>query len=115
MHIAAAARGNGVGRRLLAHLLDAARPAGHREMPLEAGRSDAHAAPARALCTGAGVRECPPFGAYRARAASIFLSRAIQGRARARVVYSLCTGRAAPIRSMDGRPGARYTRARAGP
>lgn len=75
MHTAAAARGQGVAARLLAHLVAVARAGGWREMLLEAGRDDAYAAPARALYARAGFVECPPFGGYVARPASLFLRR----------------------------------------
>ena len=75
MHTAAAARGQGVASALLRHLMDVARGQGHRRMLLEAGRTDAYAAPARALYARHGFRACPPFGDYVARDASIFLAR----------------------------------------
>ncbi|MEX3014185.1 GNAT family N-acetyltransferase [Gymnodinialimonas hymeniacidonis] len=74
MHTSEAARGKGVASALLAHLMEAARTAGHHTMFLEAGRSDDYAAPARALYRRHGFTECAPFGDYVARDASIFMS-----------------------------------------
>lgn len=75
MHTSEAARGKGVASALLAHLLEVARTSGYRNIYLEAGRSDDYAAPARALYARHGFIECPPFGDYVARDASIFMSR----------------------------------------
>lgn len=77
MFTAEAARGRGVAAALLAHLIAVARAAGQSEILLEAGRSDAYAAPARALYARAGFAECPPFGDYVAAPASIFMARAL--------------------------------------
>jgi putative acetyltransferase len=64
MHTAEAARGAGVGRAMLNHLLAVARERGVRRVSLETGSMDAFA-PARALYASAGFRLCPPFAAYR--------------------------------------------------
>jgi putative acetyltransferase len=77
MHTSHAARGRGVATALLEHLLQAARDAGHADIYLEAGRADDYAAPARALYARHGFTECPPFGDYVAREASIFMTRAL--------------------------------------
>jgi putative acetyltransferase len=63
MHTAHAARGNGVGRRMLAHLLDVARARGYRRVSLETGSMEAFV-PARSLYERAGFEPCPPFAAY---------------------------------------------------
>ncbi|MTV26397.1 GNAT family N-acetyltransferase [Nitriliruptoraceae bacterium ZYF776] len=63
MHVAEAARGAGVGRAVLDHLLDLARTRGYRRVSLETGTQEAFA-PARALYLGAGFVPCPPFGSY---------------------------------------------------
>jgi len=63
MHTAEAARGRGVGRAMLAHLLDVARGRGYRRISLETG-SMAEFAPARALYASAGFTECAPFADY---------------------------------------------------
>ncbi len=77
MFVSETARGRGVARTLLEHLLAVAKAAGYDAIFLEAGRSDDYAAPARALYDRAGFVECPPFGPYVARAASLFLTRAV--------------------------------------
>lgn len=63
MHTAEAARGRGVGRAMLAHLLAESRRRGYRRVSLETGTMDAFA-PARALYEAAGFAPCPPFGDY---------------------------------------------------
>lgn len=63
MHTAAAARGQGVGRAMLEHLLATARDRGYERVSLETGTMEAFAA-ARALYASAGFVECPPFSGY---------------------------------------------------
>ena len=63
MHTAQAARGRGVGRAMLQHLVGTARARGYRRLSLETG-SMAVFAPARALYRSAGFEVCEPFGAY---------------------------------------------------
>ena len=76
MHTAEAARGRGIGRAMLAHLLNVARARGFRRVSLETGTMAAFA-PARALYEGAGFVPCGPFGDYRADPFSIFMTRAL--------------------------------------
>jgi putative acetyltransferase len=64
MHTAERARGRGIGRMMLDHLLALARAEGHRRVSLETGTMAAFA-PARALYQSAGFTPCPPFGSYR--------------------------------------------------
>jgi putative acetyltransferase len=64
MHTAEAARGQGIGRRLVEHLLVIARERGYQRVSLETGAGPAFA-PARELYTRAGFAPCPPFGDYR--------------------------------------------------
>ncbi len=64
MHTAAAARGRGVGRAVLNHLLGIARSRGYRRVSLETGTM-AEFAPARALYESAGFVACGPFADYR--------------------------------------------------
>ncbi len=73
MHTAEAARGRGIGRAMLDHLLAEARRRGYRRVSLETGTMDAFA-PARALYEGAGFVPCPPFGAYRESWNSLYLT-----------------------------------------
>jgi len=63
MHTAASARGRGVGRAMVQHLVDTAREHGCRRVSLETGSMTAFA-PARALYAAAGFEECDSFGDY---------------------------------------------------
>lgn len=63
MRTTAAARGTGVGRALLDHLVGAARARGYRRLSLETGSQDAFE-PARRLYARAGFEPCPPFAGY---------------------------------------------------
>jgi len=63
MHTAEDARGRGVGRTMVDHLLAVARGRGVRRVSLETG-TPAVFAPARALYARAGFEECEPFGSY---------------------------------------------------
>ena len=74
MHVVEAARGQGVGGSLLAHLFDVAKSWRCREVLLETGTMDAFE-PARSLYLGAGFRVCPPFGSYTENPFSVCMSR----------------------------------------
>lgn len=63
MHTAREARGRGIGRAMLAHLVAEARARGCRRLSLETGTMAAFE-PARALYTAAGFVPCEPFGSY---------------------------------------------------
>jgi putative acetyltransferase len=63
MHTAEEARGRGLGRSMLVHLLGVARERGYRRVSLETGAMDAFA-PARALYASAGFVPTGPFGDY---------------------------------------------------
>lgn len=63
MHTAVAARGRGVARALVDHLLAVARERGFRRVSLETG-SGPDFLPARALYAGAGFVPCAPFADY---------------------------------------------------
>ena len=63
MHTAEAARGQGVGRALVEHLLAIARERGYKRVSLETGAMEKFA-PARALYASAGFEPCGPFGDY---------------------------------------------------
>lgn len=73
MHTAQAARGRGIGRRMIEHLIAVAREAGYRRLSLETG-SMAAFAPARALYESAGFEPCRPFGDYRDSPNSTYLT-----------------------------------------
>lgn len=76
MHTAEAARGLGIGRAMLAHLIGLARARGCTRVSLETGTMAAYA-PARALYTSAGFRPCGPFGDYQASPDNTFLTLAL--------------------------------------
>jgi putative acetyltransferase len=63
MHTSAAARGRGIGRAMLTHVLGVARLRGYTRVSLETG-SMAEFAPARGLYESAGFRYCEPFASY---------------------------------------------------
>lgn len=73
MHTAEAARGRGVGRGMLTHLVGVARSRGCLRVSLETGSMEAFA-PARALYVSAGFRSCEPFGGYKASPHSVFMT-----------------------------------------
>jgi putative acetyltransferase len=76
MHVLAEARGRGLSRRMLDHLLSEARAAGFRRLSLETGVQPTFGA-ARALYATAGFEGCPPFEGYRPDPNSVFLTRAL--------------------------------------
>ena len=76
MHTAAAARGRGIGRAMVDHLVALARERGHERVSLETGATPAFA-PARSLYTRAGFTPCGPFGSYPPSAGSAFMTLAL--------------------------------------
>ena len=76
MHTAAEARGRGVGRALLSHLLDTARARGYRRVSLETGTTPGFAA-ARALYESAGFAPTGPFGDYPETGDNCFYARTL--------------------------------------
>ncbi len=65
MHTTSSARGQGIGRALLDHVLALAAERRYHRVSLETGTMPAFS-PARALYTAAGFRRCLPFGSYTA-------------------------------------------------
>jgi putative acetyltransferase len=63
MHTTAAARRQGVGRAMVAHLLLVATTRNYRRVSLETGTGEEFA-PAHALYEGCGFVRCEPFGEY---------------------------------------------------
>lgn len=63
MHTVESARGRGVGRALVGHLLSVAADRHYRRVSLETGTMEAFA-PARAFYTKLGFEPCAPFGEY---------------------------------------------------
>ena len=63
IHTAERARGRGIGRAIVTHLLDLARTQGYRRVSLETGTMDGFA-PSRRLYESFGFEACAPFGNY---------------------------------------------------
>ncbi|AUH63209.1 GNAT family N-acetyltransferase [Paracoccus zhejiangensis] len=74
MHVLSEARGRGLSRRLLDHMLAASRADGLARLSLETGSQDSFAS-ARGLYARAGFSECAPFGSYRPDPNSVFMTR----------------------------------------
>jgi putative acetyltransferase len=73
MHTVESARGRGVGRAMVDHLVSVARKRGFARVSLETGSMAAFDA-ARALYEGAGFEPCDPFGDYRPSRNSIYMT-----------------------------------------
>jgi putative acetyltransferase len=73
MHTKRAARGRGIARAMVHHLVAVARARGYERVSLETGSMPAFE-PARALYAGAGFRPCGPFGDYRPSPHSTFMT-----------------------------------------
>jgi len=63
MHTVEGARGRGIGRAMVDHLLSVAGERGYQRLSLETGNTDDFVA-ARALYAAAGFAPCEPFGEY---------------------------------------------------
>ncbi|GAA5109729.1 GNAT family N-acetyltransferase [Haloechinothrix salitolerans] len=79
MHTTRAARGRGIGRAMVEHLIDVARDRGFARISLETG-SMAAFAPARALYASMGFEPCEPFGDYRASPNSVCMTLTLEPR-----------------------------------
>jgi putative acetyltransferase len=79
MHTAAEARGLGVARAILDHILATAADRGYERVSLETGTMEAFA-PARALYANAGFEPCGPFGDYTASDDNTFMTLALRHR-----------------------------------
>jgi len=75
MFVRAEARGNGVGRRLLEALEDAARQRNVERISLETGIRQPEAI---GLYRASGYRDCPPFGTYRTDPLSLFMTKRLR-------------------------------------
>ena len=73
MHTAASHRGQGVGARIVAHIIAEARRRSYDRLSLETG-SMAAFEPARALYARFGFRVCTPFADYRDDPHSLFMT-----------------------------------------
>jgi putative acetyltransferase len=78
MHTAQAARGRGIGRALVEHLLAVARERGYRRVSLETGTAPAFA-PARALYAKLDFAPCGPFAHYRPSPNSTYMTLSLDG------------------------------------
>jgi putative acetyltransferase len=76
MHTAAEARGRGVGRAMLDHLLSVARSRGYHRVSLETGTTPGFAA-ARAMYVSAGFEPAEPFADYHRTGDNTFYSLAL--------------------------------------
>jgi putative acetyltransferase len=76
MHTAVAARGKGVGRALVSHVIDEALRRSYRRLSLETGTMDGFA-PARQLYQQFGFSICPPFANYFEDPNSVCMTRAL--------------------------------------
>jgi putative acetyltransferase len=79
MHTAAAARGRGIGRAMVDHLVGVASARGVSRVSLETGSQPAYA-PARSLYAGAGFEPCEAFGDYAPSPNSVFMTRLVDPR-----------------------------------
>ena len=78
MHTAEAARGQGIGRAMLDHLVGVAREAGYRRVSIETGAGPAFA-PARRLYASASFKPCGPFADYGPRPTAAYMTLSLDG------------------------------------
>ena len=78
MHTRSSARGRGVARAVLTHLLELARERGYDRVSLETGGTDAFV-PARTLYADVGFVRCPPFGDYTDNEFSVCMTLSLHG------------------------------------
>jgi len=78
MHTAEAARGRGIGRAMVDHLVVVAREAGYRRVSIETGAGPAFA-PARRLYASASFVPCGPFAGYGPSPASAYMTLSLDG------------------------------------
>jgi putative acetyltransferase len=78
MHTVEAARGRGVGRALVDHLLRVAGERGYARVSLETGAGPEFA-PARSLYASAGFAPCGPFADYPSSPNSAYMTRPVDG------------------------------------
>lgn len=76
MHVLAEARGRGLSRAMLDHLIEHARKANLSRISLETGVQPTFVA-ARGLYQRAGFQECPPFKGYQPDPNSVFMTLAL--------------------------------------
>jgi putative acetyltransferase len=76
MHVLAEARGRGLSKAMLGHLVAAARADGFQRLSLETGIQSTFIA-ARALYAKAGFQDCGPFGDYDGDPNSVYMTKAL--------------------------------------
>jgi putative acetyltransferase len=76
MHVLAEARGRGLSKAMLDHLMAAARADGIARLSLETGIQSTFIA-ARALYRTAGFQDCGPFGDYEGDPNSVYMTKAL--------------------------------------
>lgn len=76
MHVLAEARGRGLSKAMLDHLVSAATAAGFSRLSLETGVQPTFVA-ARALYQRAGFTDCPPFEGYGPDPNSVFMTKVL--------------------------------------
>ena len=76
MHVLAEARGRGLSKAMLDHLVTEARKDGFQRVSLETGVQPTFVA-ARALYARAGFDECPPFEGYEEDPNSVFMTKVL--------------------------------------
>ncbi|MGH2894728.1 MAG: GNAT family N-acetyltransferase [Solirubrobacteraceae bacterium] len=81
MHTVDHARGRGIGRTMLDHLVGVARERGFERVSLETGSMEAFS-PARSLYASAGFAPCEPFGDYRPGPNNVYMTIGLRGEAR---------------------------------
>lgn len=79
MHTAQEARGQGIGRALVDHIVGVARERGYRRVSLETGAGPAFAA-ARGLYASASFTPCGAFGDYRPSPTSAYMTLSLDRR-----------------------------------
>ena len=76
MHVLVEARGRGLSKVMLDHLVTSAQAEGYRRLSLETG-SQPMFLPARKLYERAGFQECPPFEGYALDPNSVFMTKVL--------------------------------------
>lgn len=76
MHVLVEARGRGLSKAMLDHLVAAAQAEGFRRLSLETG-SQPMFLPARRLYERAGFQDCPPFEGYAPDPNSVFMTKVL--------------------------------------